>query len=356
MSNATTVLSRLIVPADLAIIDAAVKPVTTLVPREGVFPGYADGVVALALPVMAYWSYSSIFHVMDVLKLAEGHRIHPTEEMLKKNRATQFEVVRDVIFQHIIQTITGILAFSLDTQEYTGYENSEIWTWRQVVPSIVPTWLLYITYWYLLSGARIFIAFVIIDTWQFTLHRFMHMHPFMYKHFHSRHHQLYVPYAYGALFNHPLEGFLLDTVGTGIASIVVKLSQRECIVLYTFSTLKTVDDHCGYSLPFDIFQRLFPNNSIYHDIHHQHFGIKYNFSQPFFTFWDSLLGSRFSGTDAYTDKNGRMTLDGYHKFLQDRLDKRRKVATEYHAEFHEISGSEDEDDSPKNPVNQKKNQ
>lgn len=31
-----------------------------------------------------------------------------------------------------------------------------------------------------------------------------------------------------------------------------------------------------------------------HDIHHQPYGIKTNFSQPYFTFWDTLLGTRFT--------------------------------------------------------------
>jgi sphinganine C4-monooxygenase len=43
-----------------------------------------------------------------------------------------------------------------------------------------------------------------------------------------------------------------------------------------------VDDHCGLWLPGNILQALFGNNSAYHDIHHQLYGNKYNFSQPFF--------------------------------------------------------------------------
>ena len=48
---------------------------------------------------------------------------------------------------------------------------------------------------------------------------------------------------------------------------------------FTFSTLKTVDDHCGYAVPWDPFQKLFRNNAEYHDIHHWGKGIRYNFSQ-----------------------------------------------------------------------------
>jgi sphinganine C4-monooxygenase len=66
---------------------------------------------------------------------------------------------------------------------------------------------------------------------------------------------------------------------------------------FTCSTIKTVDDHCGYALPYDPLQHITSNNAGYHDIHHQSWGIKTNFSQPFFTFWDRLLGTMWTGGD-----------------------------------------------------------
>jgi sphinganine C4-monooxygenase len=66
---------------------------------------------------------------------------------------------------------------------------------------------------------------------------------------------------------------------------------------FTFSTIKTVDDHCGYALPWDPLQHVTGNNAAYHDIHHQSWGIKTNFSQPFFTFWDRVLGTMWRGGD-----------------------------------------------------------
>ena len=75
------------------------------------------------------------------------------------------------------------------------------------------------------------------------------------------------------------------------------LSLRQATLLFTFSTLKTVDDHCGYSLPFDPFQFFFSNNADYHDIHHQAIGIKKNFSQPFFIHWDVIMGTRMTRKD-----------------------------------------------------------
>lgn len=92
--------------------------------------------------------------------------------------------------------------------------------------------------------------------------------------FHSRHHRLYVPYAFGALYNHPFEGLLMDTLGAGIAYKISGLKTRGGVFFFTFSTMKTVDDHCGYSLPFDPLQYFFWNNAGYHDVHHQGWGIK----------------------------------------------------------------------------------
>lgn len=113
--------------------------------------------------------------------------------------------------------------------------------------------------------------------------------------FHSRHHRLYVPYAFGALYNHPVEGFLLDTAGTGVAFLTAQMTNRQAMWFFTFSTIKTVDDHCGYAFPWDPLQHITSNNAAYHDIHHQSWGIKTNFSQPFFIFWDRLLNTQWKG-------------------------------------------------------------
>ena len=97
----------------------------------------------------------------------------------------------------------------------------------------------------------------------------MHMNTFLYKTLHSWHHRLYVPYSYGALYNHPVEGFFLDSCGAVIAEWLTGMSIRQASLLFTIATFKTVDDHCGYSLPFDPLQWFTSNNSDYHDIHHQ---------------------------------------------------------------------------------------
>lgn len=173
-------------------------------------------------------------------------------------------------------------------------------------------------YWAVIPAFQMWIAVVFLDSWQYFWHRAMHVNKWMYSelkpsslhclhescpltflrlaaHWHARHHRLYVPYAYGALYNHPVEGFVLDTAGAGLAYKVSMMSPRMSILFYVGSTMKTVDDHCGYALPWDPLQHITSNNAAYHDIHHQSWGIKTNFSQPFFTIWDRWLGTVWKG-------------------------------------------------------------
>lgn len=144
---------------------------------------------------------------------------------------------------------------------------------------------------FLRAAVQFIFAMFVLDTWQYFIHRYMHINKTLYKHIHSKHHTLVVPYAYGALYNHPLEGLLLDTVGGALSFLVSGMTPRTGIFFFCFATIKTVDDHCGLWLPGNLLHMLFSNNSAYHDVHHQLYGTKYNFSQPFFVTWDKVLGT-----------------------------------------------------------------
>lgn len=304
-------------PSNLTVIEDVMPPPVLITKKPDLIPGIPDGILALILPVVAYWVYCTFFHIIDVYQLAEGYRIHPSEEELAKNKAKLSDVIKDVILQHIIQTLAGLFVYQFDPIPTTGYEYNSMWTLKQKWP-LIPQEVIYFGYMYGMSAVKLVAAFMILDTWQYLLHRAMHLNKYLYSRFHSRHHRLQVPYAFGALYNDPVEGFLLDTCGTGFAAFVTGLTGREQIFLYTFTTLKTIDDHCGYRLPFDLFQILFPNNSVYHDIHHQSWGFKNNFSQPFFTHWDQFFGTKYKFVDEYKDLQKKITLSKYKQFLSER--------------------------------------
>ncbi|KAF5316511.1 hypothetical protein D9619_006163 [Psilocybe cf. subviscida] len=269
-----------------------------------------DSIVTLAAIVIAYWVASLFFHMLDMSdwRWLDKYRIHPSEEVSKRNMVTRAEVIWAVIIQQVIQTAMGLAWLSDEAKHIVDHaqELQRLVDFMQPAFAVVlghnvsPLLLArtaHFVYWWGIPGAQLLFAMFIIDTWQYTLHRTMHVNKFLYKHLHSWHHRLYVPYAFGALYNHPVEGFLLDSLGALIAEWASGMSIRQAMFLFTVSTLKTVDDHCGYSLPWDPLQMITSNNADYHDIHHQVIGIKSNFAQPFFVHWDALLGTRMTRED-----------------------------------------------------------
>ncbi|KAG0705584.1 fatty acid hydroxylase superfamily-domain-containing protein, partial [Suillus ampliporus] len=237
---------------------------------------------------------SLLFHCLDISgsKWLDKYRIHESEEVKSRNLATHWEVVWAVIV-HILHKLCWISVARCQS-EMEDLGRTLVLVMRSLLGEETAMKFLELRgpemthwlYWWGIPAAQILFALFIVDTWQYFLHRLMHTNKYLYKKIHSVHPQLYVPYAFGALYNHPVEGFLLDSLGAVIAEGAAHLSVRQTIFLFAFSTCKTVDDHCGYSLPFDPFQMMSGNNADYHDIHHQTIGIKSNFSQPFFIHWD----------------------------------------------------------------------
>lgn len=227
----------------------------------------SDELLGTFVPIAVYWIYSGIYMLLGGL---ENYRLHPKAEEDVKNIVSKGTVVQGVLVQQAFQVAVSLLLFTVIS------DDSEI-----VRPQPSP----------LVIVVQLIIAMVVMDTWQYFMHRYMHINKFLYKHIHSKHHSLVVPYAFGALFNHPLEGLILDTIGGALSFLVSGMTPRTAIFFFSFATIKTVDDHCGLWLPGNILHILFSNNSAYHDIHHQLYGSKYNFSQPFFVMWDKILGT-----------------------------------------------------------------
>ncbi|KAH9906242.1 fatty acid hydroxylase superfamily-domain-containing protein [Xylariomycetidae sp. FL2044] len=336
-----------------SVSDLPPLPSYNLVEQADLVSWFPDFYVSVAAPTIVYWIVSTIFHIIDTYDLFPQYRLHTPAEITQRNHATRYEVLRDVLFQQVIQTIFGLLGGYLDPPQMTGSEEYDIAVWatrirlaQRLLPAVlgaiginataisksmagshpllagalagghypfltspllasdgtaVPTfatWELIVAktiYHFVIPAIQFFVAVVFLDSWQYFLHRAMHMNKWLYTAWHSRHHRLYVPYAYGALYNHPVEGFLLDTLGAGLAYKIAGLTVRQGALFFAFSSCKTVDDHCGYALPWDPLQHISSNNAAYHDIHHQSWGIKTNFSQPYFTFWDRILGTMWKG-------------------------------------------------------------
>lgn len=273
------------------------------VSSPALFPFISDLHLSLLATFAVYWIASAIFETIDWsgLEMFERHRIHEPEEIKSRNRVTKAQVVKMVLLQQAIQTVLGLICLPDEHEQLTmndARESMVLYTKRIafVVGSRATLRLLSVIgkegiewlYWWGVPIAQFFLASYVsqlhilklvdadvmcyrfvLDTWQYFLHRAFHTNKFLYKHFHSVHHRLYVPYSFGALYNHPLEGLVLDSLGTIVASLCAGFSTRQDLLFFTISTAKTIDDHCGFKLPYDPLQLLFPNNADYHDIHHR---------------------------------------------------------------------------------------
>ncbi|KAL2609032.1 hypothetical protein R1flu_027605 [Riccia fluitans] len=229
--------------------------------------GISDEVMGTFAPIAVYWIYGGLYHMLPTL---DQYRMHSRKESeQQKTQVSMGTVVKGVLVQQAFQAAVALVMFSLTAQPDVKVVQQPL----------------------LVQLGQVIVAMFVMDTWQYFVHRYMHINKFLYKHIHSQHHRLVVPYAFGALFNHPLEGLLLDTVGGALSFLVSGMSPRTSIFFFSFATIKTVDDHCGLWLPGNPFHLLFQNNTAYHDIHHQLHGTKYNFSQPFFNIWDKVLGT-----------------------------------------------------------------
>lgn len=204
-------------------------PDYTLRPLPRLLPWISDEALAAALPVIAYWVVSLIYHVIDVYDLFAQYRLHTPAEVLKRNHVSRYEVFRDVIIQQVIQTIAALALSWWDDVAQVGRADYDIaWyaqrlrlaqravpvvlssvgvnsaAWASKVAATQPalagvlrgehyagesmapafaSWELAVgsaLYWYAIPALQFAAGIVIIDTWEYMLHRAMHMNKWLY--------------------------------------------------------------------------------------------------------------------------------------------------------------------------------
>ncbi|KAK4704961.1 sphinganine C4-monooxygenase, partial [Phenoliferia sp. Uapishka_3] len=272
--------------------------------RDELIKGIPDKYSSLFAPFATYWIVSLLFHLIDIsnLPIFEKYRIHEPDEVKSKNRVTVRQVLLAVFFQQAIQTGLGLYWIEDDDPAYGPFRNHAAdldkyaaWVGRIAVVALGKEWGMEVVkkygagvaswaYWWAVPVGQFFLAAILANPSNSgSLRR----------------------YAFGALYNHPLEGFILDTLGSVLAESGAGMTTRQAMLFFALSTWKTVDDHCGFALPWDPVQHLFGNNADYHDIHHQIGGLKKNYSQPYFIHFDVLFGTRMTRAQFLARKTDR---------------------------------------------------
>lgn len=231
MANLTTI-------ANMSATDLPPLPAYTLKPVQPLLPFISDFYLSLAIPIIAYWGLSLFFHYVDTLDLWPQYRLHTPAEILKRNHVSRYEVARDVIIQQVIQAIVGAILGLTEPEEMFGKEAYDIARWatrlrlaQRALPqllafvglnaaaisktvsglhpmiaaalsggqyslvtsydpisgSTVPafaTWELAVAkglYYYAVPVVQFGLAIFILDTWQYFLHRAMHVNKWLYS-------------------------------------------------------------------------------------------------------------------------------------------------------------------------------
>ncbi len=134
----------------------------------------------IAGPVTAYWIYSTALYVLETLdpKFLRKYKIDPPQR--PKNKVSVGHVISRVALQHFIQMLVAIV--------FVWIVPRDLEREMEDVGTIL---------------IKLMIGAFMLDTYQYWMHRLFHRNKFLYRHFHSVHHELTVPYAFGALYNHP---------------------------------------------------------------------------------------------------------------------------------------------------------
>lgn len=223
--------------ANHSLFDSSLPPLPayTIEPKPDLFPFISDLWLSLVLPVVVYWVTSLFFHTIDMLDLFPQFRLHTPDEITKRNHATRYEVARDVIIQQIIQVTTGYALAVTEPQEMIGKTDYDVAVWatrirlaQRALPGLLglvglnataisksmsssypllagvlaggyypipatdstgaaPTFtawemtLAKAIYHILIPALQYFVAVFILDTWQYFLHRLMHVNRWLYS-------------------------------------------------------------------------------------------------------------------------------------------------------------------------------
>ena len=212
-----------------------------LTPLPSLLPPIPDKLLTLLLPIAAYWGLSMFFHWIDTKDYFPQYRLHTPAEVSKRNRVSRWEVVRDVLIQQVVQTAVGWVLGMTEPDDFFGKEQYDVSVWarririaEKSIPALLafmgldarglaknlgashpmlagallggqyPTldgvsaigsdskvtklefagWELMLAsaiYWVLIPALQFGLAIVVVDTWQYFLHRAMHMNKWLYS-------------------------------------------------------------------------------------------------------------------------------------------------------------------------------
>ncbi|PPJ54323.1 hypothetical protein CBER1_06130 [Cercospora berteroae] len=294
-------------------------------PIEPLLNGISDYYLSLVVPIIAHWLTAGVYEAFRHFRIFEQYEIHTYEEEQVCNRVNRGQCLRGVVGIQVMQTLVGLLLGAVTAEENLDHSCVEILllqrrierflllsmstiatvglsptptsvSWAGANLALPPKYEVHTSqaarmlYFLVLPLLRFYIALWLADTWVFFVHRAEHSNRWLYKTFHARHHELFIPYSWGGIYDHPIESLFLSVGAFAIAIGGTGMSLRETMVFSAFSSAKACADHSGYAIPWNPIDFFTTIGAHYHDKHHQRWGIKNNFALHF-QFWDRIMGT-----------------------------------------------------------------
>jgi sphinganine C4-monooxygenase len=233
-------------------------------------------------PVFAFWSVCIFYDILDNSSSPLVKRYRFTDAK-RGNAVSKSHVLSRVITTQVIETSVGLIVLFFDPHMCQKPEKS----WPRTLFDLA-------------------LAVFVFDAWMYWIHRLMHTNKFLYNNVHADHHQLYAPYSYASYYYHPVEAFLLNSVGALGVIYISGMGCKSTGFLFTVASMKGVCDHSGYAFPLNPVDNLFAHNYRSHLVHHDLRGFNHNYSLTFFTAWDRIMGTYKHPNNVFTTSTKRV--------------------------------------------------
>ncbi|KAL8713664.1 MAG: hypothetical protein Q9220_002190 [cf. Caloplaca sp. 1 TL-2023] len=262
----------------------------TLYPRPPLLSSISDNTLSVIVPVIVHWLTAAFYEVSQYYGFFQRYKIHTSEEERAKNTVSKSECLRGVLTVQVMQSALGVFLGMISEVEMTGSEDRDVLAWVDRL-QLLGRFILTLSTYCGLDVAALTTVLSKSDLVTTSLARFDA------GTFHARHHEIYVPYSWGGIYDHPIESLFLSVGAFVVAVMGTGMSLRESMIFSAFSSAKTCTDHSGYKFPWNPVDLFTSVDAEYHDKHHQRWGFKHNFALHF-QFWDRLLGTEFTDAQA----------------------------------------------------------
>ncbi|CAL1266261.1 unnamed protein product [Larinioides sclopetarius] len=220
-------------------------------------------IVPLIIMLTVYWTVSAFFILVDIT----GKPYFVIKFKIPDSTAAKYPRFTTAKFQMVASQVL----------------------FNQTVISILVIYICYMLRNYLGYDREMRLPKPHIFALDIALLRLLH-HPYLYKHFHKKHHEWVSPVGLSAIYCHPVEHVLSNVLPTFMGSIIAGTHITSLWAWFTFTTAYGVIVHSGYHLP------LTPTPGFHH---YHHLKFNENFSVAGILDWLHGTDKHFRNFEAH---------------------------------------------------------